>query len=51
MIRVGDAEATLVVLWSAGVVTGWEHVFRGGCTLDWLASRIREALARHGLGG
>jgi len=51
MIRVGAEEATLVVLWSAGVVTGWEHVFRGGCTLDWLADRIREALARHGLVG
>ena len=52
MLRVIDQdEATLVVLWSAGVVTGWEHVFRGTCRLDWLAARIREALAKHGLSG
>jgi hypothetical protein len=41
----------VVVLWSTGVVTGWEHVFRGACPLDWLAARIREALARHGITG
>jgi hypothetical protein len=51
MLRTGDEETTVVVLWSTGVVTGWEHVFRGACPLDWLAARIREALARHGITG
>jgi hypothetical protein len=51
MLRTGEEEATIVVLWSTGVVTGWEHVFRGTCPLDWLAARIREALARHGIRG
>lgn len=51
MLRTGDEAVTVVVLWSTGVVTGWEHVFRGTCTLDWLAARIRESLAEHGLGG
>jgi hypothetical protein len=51
MLRTGAEDLTLVVLWSTGVVTGWEHVFRGSCPLDWLAERIRESLARHGLTG
>ena len=51
MLRTKQDEVTLVVLWSAGVVTGWEHVFRGVCALDWLAGRIRASLAEHGLSG
>ena len=51
MLRANRDDVTLVVLWSAGVVTGWEHVFRATCTLDWLAGRIRESLAQHGLVG
>lgn len=51
MMRTNRDDVTLVVLWSAGVVTGWEHVFRGACTLDWLAGRIRQSLAEHGLVG
>jgi hypothetical protein len=44
-------ELVVVALWSAGTLTGWEHVFRGRCRLDWLAARVREELARHGLRG
>lgn len=51
MLRTTGQEATVVVLWSTGVVTGWEHVFRGACTLDWLSARIRESLAKHGISG
>ena len=49
--RQHEDELVVVALWSAGTLTGWEHVFRGRCGLDWLAARVREELARHGLRG
>jgi hypothetical protein len=51
MLRHDDGELIVVALWSAGTLTGWEHVFRGRCGLDWLADRVRAELARHGLEG
>ena len=42
--RDGD-RVTVVVLWSTGTITGWEHVFRSECDLAWLATRITEELA------
>ena len=44
-------ELIVVALWSAGTLTGWEHVFRGRCGLDWLKARVRDELMRHGLRG
>ena len=38
----------VAVLWSHGTITGWEHVFRAECDLEWLAARVREELARVG---
>jgi hypothetical protein len=49
--RQHDDELVVVALWSAGTLTGWEHVFRGRCGLGWLGARVREELARHGLRG
>jgi uncharacterized protein YegP (UPF0339 family) len=49
MFRAAGERLTVVALWSTGTLTGWEHVFRGDCDLDWFASRVREGLARHGL--
>jgi hypothetical protein len=49
MLRRRDGLATVVVLWSTGTLTGWEHVFRGECDLDWLGERLTSELARYGL--
>jgi hypothetical protein len=49
MMRHTPASLTVVVLWSTGIVTGWEHVFRGECDIDWFAGRIASELSRHGL--
>jgi len=43
--REGD-RATLVVLWSGGTLTGWEHVFWGEEAFDVLAGFIRTGLER-----
>jgi hypothetical protein len=51
MLRRRGDELIVVALWSAGTLTGWEHVFRGRCGLDWLKARVREELMRHGLRG
>ena len=51
MLRRRQDELIVVALWSAGTLTGWEHVFRGHCGLDWLAARVREELTRHGIRG
>ena len=39
----------VVVLWSRGAVTGWEHVFRAADEVDYVDGRIREELAAHDL--
>jgi hypothetical protein len=39
----------VVVLWSRGAVTGWEHVFRAADEVDYLNDRIREELDAHHL--
>ena len=46
MFRRDDDRVDVVVLWSAGVVTGWAHVFRSEADLDWLDGRIRGELAK-----
>ncbi len=45
VVRREGAQATLVVLWSAGTLTGWEHVFWAQGDFDSLASSIRHGLA------
>jgi hypothetical protein len=44
VIRREGERATLVVLWSGGTLTGWEHVFWEQDTLDKIASAIRSGL-------
>lgn len=46
LFRRQGARVTVVVLWSTGVITGWEHVFRSECDLAWLTTRINDELAR-----
>lgn len=33
--RQGDT-FDVAVMWCSGVVTGWQHVFRADCPVDWL---------------
>lgn len=46
MLRADGERLTLVVLWSIGTVTGWQHVFRAECDARWLQETARAALAR-----
>lgn len=39
----------VVVLWSRGAVTGWEHVFRAADEVHYIDDRIRDELAAHDL--
>ena len=39
----------VVVLWSRGAVTGWEHVFRAADEVTYLIGRVREEMAAHDL--
>ena len=39
----------VVVLWSRGAVTGWEHVFRAADEVGYLHERIRDELQAHHL--
>ena len=47
MFRRENARVAVVVLWSTGVITGWEHVFRSEAEFDWFDRRVRSELARH----
>jgi hypothetical protein len=43
MFRRAGEKLRLMVLWSTGVVTGWEHVFYAECDLGWfVGSACRE---------
>ena len=42
--RHGD-RLTLVVLWSSGTLTGWQHVFRSECDFEPFATEVKAALA------
>ena len=39
----------VVVLWSRGAVTGWEHVFRAADEVNYVIERVREEMAAHDL--
>ena len=46
IFRRDDARLTLVVLWSSGTITGWQHVFRAEDEFDGFASRAQAEVAR-----
>lgn len=39
----------VVVLWSRGAVTGWQHVFRAADEVGYFVGRVREEMAAHDL--
>jgi hypothetical protein len=53
MFRRNDDRLTVVVLWSAGTLTGWQHIFRTDTDFDTFAECVRREaagigrLARH----
>jgi hypothetical protein len=49
MFRRQGERLTVVVLWSAGTVPGWQHVFRAECDAAWFTDRTRRELAGLGL--
>lgn len=46
-----DDRVTVVVLWSSGTLTGWQHVLRAECDLAPFFDRLRAELAVHGITG
>jgi hypothetical protein len=46
MFRRGEDRLTVVVLWSAGTLTGWQHVFRAECNAAWFDERVRTELEK-----
>ncbi len=46
MLRTHGDRLTVVVLWSIGTVTGWQHVFRAECDAGWFQETARASLAR-----
>jgi hypothetical protein len=46
MLRRERERLTLVVLWSSGTLTGWQHVFRTECALDPLREQVLAEWAR-----
>lgn len=48
MFRRNDDRLIVVVLWSAGTLTGWQHVFRTDTDFAWFAERMGTEVA--GLG-
>ncbi len=49
MFRRDGDRLTVAVMWSAGTLTGWQHVFRSECGFAWFAGRARAELDRLGL--
>lgn len=39
----------VVVLWSRGAVTGWQHVFRAADEVGYFVERVREEMVAHDL--
>lgn len=48
MLRRNGETVTVAVMWSSGVVTGWQHVIRGDTDFDDFAEQVRTALAQLG---
>jgi len=44
-----DTSLEVVVMWTRGGATGWEHVFRATDSTDWVVDRVRDEIARLGV--
>lgn len=51
MFRRDGQRLTVVVLWSSGTITGWQHVFRGECDFEPFAQQAQLAVASAALSG
>jgi hypothetical protein len=49
MFRRTDETVEVVVLWSSGAVTGWQHVFRATDAIGWVRQRLDDELQKLGL--
>jgi hypothetical protein len=49
MLRREGDRLTVAVMWCAGTVIGWQHVFRSECGFGWFAGRVADELQRLGL--
>jgi len=45
MFRCEGDRLTVAVMWSAGVITGWQHVFRTDCEAGPFAERVHAEVA------
>jgi hypothetical protein len=48
MFRRNGEQLTVVVLWSSGVITGWEHVFRTECEFESFVAMVRDEFGQRG---
>lgn len=46
MFRRSGGKIQVVVLWSTGTLTGWEHVFWSECEFEPLALQLRDEISR-----
>lgn len=44
MLRRNERILTVAIMWSSGVVTGWQHVLRADTDFDAFAEQVRAAL-------
>jgi hypothetical protein len=49
MLRLKDRRLEVAVMWSSGVGTGWQHVFRAADEIEYLSNLIRIELVGAGL--
>ncbi len=47
MLRREDERLEVAVMYSAGVVPGWQHVFRAVDEMNYVQDLVRTELARH----
>jgi hypothetical protein len=45
MLRRNGDTVTVAIMWSSGVVTGWQHVIRGDTSFGGFAEQVRGELA------
>ncbi len=46
MIKRTGRAVTVAVMWSAGTITGYQHVFREECDAEWFAGRVQAEAGR-----
>lgn len=49
IFRRDDRRLEVVVLWSRGAVTGWQHVFRAADEVQYFVDRVKDELSAHDL--